>query len=163
MSPEEIQGIKEMFGLSTDAELNNKLVDLYNIDEDAATEAFEEMQAQPEQEEQAETFTYEEFKKAFAQVYLHGNEQEIFVLATAKDYNKVVKDVILATEKSQEDKNLLAEFSVYANKAEKDSRKVGIAPANSCYIMPSGTQIRMYDYLAKESEGWWNNLQNELV
>ena len=52
---------------------------------------------------------------------------------------------------------------MYANKAEKDSRKVGIAPANSCYIMPSGTQIRMYDYLAKESEGWWNNLQNELV
>ena len=29
--------------------------------------------------------------------------------------------------------------------------------------MPSGTQIRMYDYLADESTGWWKDLQNELV
>ena len=63
----------------------------------------------------------------------------------------------------EEEKNLLSEFSVYANKAEKDSRKVGIAPANTCYLMPSGAQIRMYDYMADESSGWWKDLQNELV
>lgn len=163
MSEEDIKDMKDAFGLATDAELNSKLIELYNIDEDAAAEAFEEMQAEVKEEQESETFTYEEFKKAFAQVYLHSNEQEVFVLVTAKDYNKVVKDVILATEKNAEDKKVLSDFAVFANNAEKESHKTGNASANTCLVMPSGAQIRMYDYLADESSNWWKDLQNELI
>ena len=94
---------------------------------------------------------------------MHGNEQEVFVLVTAKDYNKVVKDVILATEKNAEDKKVLSDFAVFANNAEKESHKTGNASANTCLVMPSGAQIRMYDYLADESSNWWKDLQNELI
>ena len=163
LGPEKLAKLKAVYK-TTDEGLDQKLIQMYcKVDQSAVQAVVEEKKKEEENPQEQKTFTYEEFKKAFAQVYLQGNQQETFVLVTAKDYNKVVKDVILATEKNPEDKNLLSEFSVYANKAEKDSRKVGIAPANTCYLMPSGAQIRMYDYMADESSGWWKDLQNELV
>ena len=160
---EALDEMKTTFGLKTEAELNKYLVDMYNIDEDAAAEAFEEIMEEPQQQDESESFTYDDFKKAFAKVYLTGNVQETFVLVTAKDYNKVVKDVILATEKNAEDKKVLSDFAVFANSSEKESHKTGVPSANTCLVMPSSTQIRMYDYLADESAGWWKNLQNELI
>ena len=51
---EALEEIKSAFGFKTEAELNKYLVDMYNIDEDAAAEAFEEITEEPQQEDESE-------------------------------------------------------------------------------------------------------------
>ena len=165
MSPEQIDAIKKDFGLTTEEELDDLLIGMLNIDVEAAAQAIEaiELEEKQEESEDEQDFTVDDFKKAFAYLYLRGNRQEAFMLVTANDYNTVIKDVILSLEKNPEEKKVLSEYAVFANKAEKESHRAGVANANTCLIMPSDTQIRMYDYMANESKDWWQDLKNDLM
>ena len=141
---------------------DEKLMQMYNVNPSAAAAYKPVAPVSTAMSGSGERLSIQAVKAAFAELYLHGNRKELFLLATSQNYLTVINDVVLATEKQKDERKDLLNYAIYANPTEMSTHIAKNASANICYVLPHSTETRLYDYTSDEANAWWNELRQKM-
>ena len=108
-------------------------------------------------------FTITDVKNALKELYLYGNRNEIFVLASSVKYENI-SQVILSMSNDQQTQASMSDYAVYGSydMMKNKSANVSNVNANICYVRPTCVTTRLYDYESKEADIWWDSLTKRL-
>ena len=109
-----------------------------------------------------EVFTLNDVLEALKNIYVNGSRNEVYILVGAESYlaiNKVLFDNLKEFEKD------ILRYAIYDSFDTFKSKNVDAIPnANIAYIFNDKTAstVRLFNYLAKESSSWWEELKENL-
>ena len=112
----------------------------------------------PKEEKTQEKYTYLDLIGVLKKLYTTGSRSNMFLLVSSDSYlsiNKVLFDNMKDIERDMNRFAIYGSFEMFKTK-HKDT----IPNANTCYVFNDkcGSTVRLYNYLAKESSSWWDNL-----
>jgi hypothetical protein len=108
-----------------------------------------------EKKEPEITYTAENVRSAFKSLYLYGNQDEIFMIASSEIYENIT-DVLLGSCNEDVRKKLL-KHAVYGSYDMMRTHNQS-TNANICYVCPQYTTTRLYDYTPALAKDWWDDL-----
>ena len=93
-----------------------------------------------------------DFKAALNNLYINGNEEGKLMLFTGIK-PEILKEALFNNLSGSVENN----NCIYATYNDLKQKKVDDnASANTCYVMPSATNVKLYDYTYRNSKSWWD-------
>lgn len=112
--------------------------------------------------EEFSSFTVQDVKKAFKQLYLNGMLYENFMFVSSIKYENINNNIIslINDSKGQEQ---MKNYSVYGSYDMLKTQSVGTSVnANICYVLNgsnSRSTTRLFDYESDSAKDWWARLE----